>query len=278
MICLHHNDLDGRCAAAIIYQIFPECRFREMDYRSSLPLNEIGTDERVYVVDFSLQNPGDWEKLFEKTTDVCWIDHHESAIKKAPPWLLKRNDGIVRTDRCGAWLTWEWMQNARENDPIPAVIKLVDAWDRWKHEDADEVLDFVAGMKICSQIPSSEIWEILLGEPGPMPRELLSDIQRDGQVIREYEKLDNLENVKTFGYPVGFEGHNCLVINSIRRSSLVFGSSIKDFDICIAYVHDGKKFTVSLYSETVKVNDIAMKHGGGGHPGAAGFVCEELPW
>lgn len=39
-----------------------------------------------------------------------------------------------------------------------------------------------------------------------------------------------------------------------------------------------KQFTVSLYSETVDVGAIAKAHGGGGHKGAAGFVCDTLPW
>jgi nanoRNase/pAp phosphatase (c-di-AMP/oligoRNAs hydrolase) len=30
--------------------------------------------------------------------------------------------------------------------------------------------------------------------------------------------------------------------------------------------------------EGVHVGNIAKKYGGGGHPGAAGFICKELPF
>jgi nanoRNase/pAp phosphatase (c-di-AMP/oligoRNAs hydrolase) len=43
-------------------------------------------------------------------------------------------------------------------------------------------------------------------------------------------------------------------------------------------VLDGSQYTVSLYSETIDVSVIAKKHGGGGHKGAAGFVCPKLPF
>jgi nanoRNase/pAp phosphatase (c-di-AMP/oligoRNAs hydrolase) len=44
------------------------------------------------------------------------------------------------------------------------------------------------------------------------------------------------------------------------------------YPVCIAYVHDGEKFTVSLYSTTVDVSKIAKKFGGGGHKNAAGMT------
>jgi uncharacterized protein len=269
MICLHHNDLDGRAAAAIVCQATKHSvACIEMDYRKHLPEQEIGWDEEVYIVDFSLQIPGDWEKLLARTQNVIWIDHHETAIKKRPD-LDNTLAGIRNTESCGAKLTWEWFNR---HDSSPYVITLVDLWDRWKHDDCDEVLDFVAGMKVRDQSPESETWDLLLSDYG------VSEIQDDGKVIRLYETKDNNENLSQFAHELQFEGFSCLALNSIRRSSLVFGANLSKYDLCIAYVFDGAKWTVSLYSERIKVNDIAIKHGGGGHPGAAGFICEKLPW
>jgi nanoRNase/pAp phosphatase (c-di-AMP/oligoRNAs hydrolase) len=44
------------------------------------------------------------------------------------------------------------------------------------------------------------------------------------------------------------------------------------------FVFDGEQYTVSLYSKTVDVSEIAKKYGGGGHKGAAGFQCKKLPF
>jgi nanoRNase/pAp phosphatase (c-di-AMP/oligoRNAs hydrolase) len=57
-----------------------------------------------------------------------------------------------------------------------------------------------------------------------------------------------------------------------------FVERFDEYPICIAYIHDGEKFTVSLYSKDVHVDKIAQRYGGGGHKGAAGFKCEVLPF
>ena len=44
------------------------------------------------------------------------------------------------------------------------------------------------------------------------------------------------------------------------------------------FVFDGTQFTISLYSEVVDVSEIAKKYGGGGHKGASGFHCKQLPF
>lgn len=270
MICFHHNDLDGRCAAAIVFLVYPTCRFIEMDYRSELPIDYIGKDEEVFIVDFSFQRPGDWTALFARTTNVCWIDHHETAIAKAPP--LARQKGLTRTDACGALLTWEYFMRK----PIPEPLRLVDLWDRWEHDDRNEVLDFVSGMKVENTEPVSSLWGILLLDDESS--RMLLTIQRQGRIVRRYEDEENHRNLEQFGHEVNLDGYRCLAINSIRRSSLVFGSRLKDYNICIAYVYDGKQWIVSLYSDKVKVNDVTKSHGGGGHPGAAGFICDALPF
>ena len=45
------------------------------------------------------------------------------------------------------------------------------------------------------------------------------------------------------------------------------------------FSYDGHKYTVSVYTEKdIDVSKIAVKHGGGGHKKAAGFICENLPY
>ena len=41
-----------------------------------------------------------------------------------------------------------------------------------------------------------------------------------------------------------------------------------------------EKWTVSMYStrEDVECGEVAVKYGGGGHKGAAGFQCDKLPF
>jgi hypothetical protein len=70
-----------------------------------------------------------------------------------------------------------------------------------------------------------------------------------------------------------------LAMNSSVRNSEAFGpGTLGQWDILVPYTHDGKQWIVSLYSDKMDVSEIAKRHGGGGHKGAAGFVCSELPF
>jgi len=53
-----------------------------------------------------------------------------------------------------------------------------------------------------------------------------------------------------------------------------------DFDIQILFSWAKTKWKVSLFSigHHADVSKIAVKHGGGGHPGASGFHCDKLPF
>lgn len=75
----------------------------------------------------------------------------------------------------------------------------------------------------------------------------------------------------------------CVALNSAQRGSWQFNSvydpSQHDAMVVYCMLKSGK-YRVSLYStkEEVDCGAIAKALGGGGHKGAAGFICDELPW
>ena len=87
MKIIYHNDNDGYCSAAIAYKfyseskIFDKIELIEMDYDKVFPIETITKSETIVIVDFSLSEEM-WLKLFEKTDNIIWIDHHKSAIEK----------------------------------------------------------------------------------------------------------------------------------------------------------------------------------------------------
>ena len=62
--------------------------------------------------------------------------------------------------------------------------------------------------------------------------------------------------------------------------SEAFGDRMKNYDICLSFAYLGDSWTVGLYSDDkgIDVGKIAVKYGGGGHKGAAGFVSNNLPF
>lgn len=272
MIVFHHNDPDGLCSASIWCLKYPEADYIEMDYTTPIPFDKISSNEDVVVLDFSFQEPGAWEKLRKITTRITWIDHHETALKNAPEWLLKDSAGIRDMSFCGAWLTWMFLfPSVSPPDPV----RIIDAWDRWVHNDRPEILNFMSGLKIIDDRVGSPDWMSLLAGEDSKVKEIISN----GKTIRKYDQKAWADELKEFGYEIEFEDfNNCIVLHRNEGNSKVFESVWGKYQIYILASYNGELWTVHLYSEKVKVNDIAESFGGGGHPGAAGFQIKKLPW
>ena len=82
-------------------------------------------------------------------------------------------------------------------------------------------------------------------------------------LVGGFEKV--FDGFKAYGLILGVG--NGVVFKDVESSA---------FDLFISFSFDGTVWVVSLYSKTIDVSEIAKKHGGGGHKGAAGFCCSEL--
>ena len=97
----HHNDLDGRCAAAIVISAEgPYLDTVELDYKDEVPL-DLDKNETVFIVDFSFK-PEIMAKLLEITKNV-----------------------VVLSD-CKA--TWRY---CRPDEPMPQIIEMCPWNNTW---------------------------------------------------------------------------------------------------------------------------------------------------
>ncbi len=277
MICFHHSDFDGRAAASLVARCHPNSHIIEVDYATRIPWAMILREEPVFILDFSLQQPGDWARLLSITTNVTWIDHHETAIQRAPEAVHKLR-GTRDTSMCGALLTWLWMCST----VVSRGLMLIDSWDR--HGPTTEDICAVSLNEAFTLYDPSprhqEFWDVVLWGKTNTKYGSLEDLINTGTIASRYSASDNRHAIRNGVYTITWEGHEWLVLNTHRSGSIVFESvpihSQREGFICWRFVHD--RYTVHLYSDKFKVNEIAARHGGGGHPGAAGFVCERLPW
>lgn len=281
-IIIHHNDLDGRCAAAVaINSDWGKARMMsggilcvEMDYKDTLSLEMFDDGCEVVIVDFSL-NPEIMAKLFEKGCMVTWIDHHATAAAyeygKPLPGLRDFRD----KGRSGCELAWAYFN---QNVEQPLAVSLIGDYDSWRLGFAPYCFEFYEGMKLQpgASNPFSDLWTELLGGDDPSRR--TAEIQRDGRTAIAYRDAYADGMRKSCGYATEIDGYRAYAMNVYGFGSKAFAEKTGEYPVCIAYIHDGTRFTVSLYSETVDVSAIAKAHGGGGHRGAAGFVCEALPF
>lgn len=294
MICFHHNDADGRCAAFWVglsaglndTELGYEPRFVEMTYSRDFPIEMVRKDEQIYIVDFSI-SPEDMGRLLEITKDVTWIDHHVTAIAKYKnyPHDIRgvRYDGVA-----GCMLTYCYLHHMtdRGSGPIkpfdihmtrcaPQFTKLIADWDVWKFEYGYDTRYFITALNAENTNPDGDLWTDLLLD-GDLIK--TSDIIRRGHIMLQYRD-GFMRDYTDLGFETQFEGYRCFAMN-IGHASSEFFKSVADkmYDILIPFVFDGEKWTVSMYSKMIDVSEIAKRYGGGGHKNAAGFTCNRLPF
>jgi oligoribonuclease NrnB/cAMP/cGMP phosphodiesterase (DHH superfamily) len=291
MKCFYHNDADGRCSGFWVHlsvginDQYIDHSFIEMSYAKPFPMESIRKDEQIYIVDYSI-SPDEMRQLLKITKNVTWIDHHKTAIEKYKDFEYKirgiRYDGVA-----GCMLTYCYIYHMTQRgtgdikpfDPsmtkdAPRFTKLIADWDVWKFEYGDDTRHFITAFNAYDFWPSSRLWDGFLSSDDFTCSEFIKNgitmnAFRDGWA-RDYMNL---------GFESEFEGVKCFAVNLGRCNSEYFKSlPVGKYDVLMPFVFDGNQYTVSLYSTTIDVSEIAKKHGGGGHKGASGFQCKELPF
>lgn len=268
-ICLHHNDLDGRASGAIVrYALGPSVQLYEIDYGDPIPWDAIQVAQRVFIVDFSL-SLAEMEHI-ATARELVWIDHHISAMQEletsAAAW-----PGLRDTSEAACVLCWRYFFPQRS---VPRAIVLVGDRDIWRLAEPDSA-PFNEGLFQDSNRPDNDsLWQPLLKDQASA---VLSLIER-GQIYLEARLRNIRRQVSRYAYAATFEGQPTLVIN--RSGDGDMGHYMLSLGYSIAYCYieglqnDHVITFVTLYSDIVDVSQIAMRFGGGGHRGAAGFSFE----
>ena len=292
----HKSDLDGRCSGAILKYHIPDITLVGIDHGDPFPWNMINSGTIVYMCDFSLPDINLMYRLWEKSAEFIWIDHHKSAIERydkfcndfytmnRTPWNLFGSRSI---GKAACELTWEWFH---PNEELPLFIELLGAYDTWRNSDQNRwnriILPFQYGMQTESMNPETDmkIWKEYFDDSGNLNGLLLETIEW-GSSIRDYLNRRNAQNAERNAYEAEFEGLRAICINSSEHSSNILDSVYNPdlHDIMIVYTHQKDSWYVSLYStkNDIDCSKLASKYGGGGHVGAAGFRIpndQNLPW
>lgn len=291
MICFYHSDEDGKCAAFWVRELarhYDEYKqaFIQINYGMEFPFKSISQNEQVFIVDYSIM-PEEMEELLKITKDVTWIDHHISAIKRYENFDCNKIKGIRYDGIAGCMLTYCYLKHMTCGgigkikkfdismmEYAPMFTKYIADFDVWKFEYGNDTKAFEMGLNLYDLEPDSEIWYWFFGTNG---RRMINDVINKGKILLEYRENWSKEYCKHKGFEVEFEGYKCFAINLAMVTSDNFNSVDQDkYDIFIGFSYDGKLWSYSLRSTKVNVSEIAMKYGGGGHPGAAGFNTDKL--
>jgi oligoribonuclease NrnB/cAMP/cGMP phosphodiesterase (DHH superfamily) len=281
---IHHDDMDGRCSGAVVNRWhlaegIDEAKFIESGHVKRPDLSGIKKGDMVVIVDYSLKDE-EMVAVRKAVGDggrVVWIDHHKTNLEGDQAGLVDSGEveGVLDDSKAACELAWEHFFPGEEP---PLAVILIGDFDTWTL-GIPESLDFQYGMLSRECGPEDDIWEELLtaGE-GADQDAVVDEIVGDGEIIGRYRDRVMETYREEMGFECEFEGHKCYALNAGLFASLAFGDLIKEYDICIAFVFNGEKWKITMYSKKVDVSEIAVKHGGGGHEGAAGFSADALPF
>lgn len=294
MVIIHHNDADGRLAAHIAGRAVERSNaakgrsmrepivYIEADYaKVKTPewkrvMEEAITSDGLHdvcIVDFSLSagemlRLRDWLRGFGR--ELIWIDHHASC--KDYPQEFEGLRDFTSHGPAGCQLAWAYFNGSA---PEPDLVKLVGDYDAWRLKFAPDCKRLILYLDSVQPPPGSAMWGALLNDGGLVARA----VER-GQAMEEYRDGFCAGMCKAFGFETTFEGLRCYALNIYRTGSMAFGNRMEEYDACLAFIYDGRMWTVSMYSTKPEVDcsAICKKHGGGGHKGASGFQCQQLPF
>jgi len=292
-IFYHSADLDGKCGGAICARATetPWYNVRGIDHGDFFPLDKIGGSDTVILVDYT--PPPDIFLLLcyrlSSLQQIVWLDHHDRPMERAVE--AAKRVGYIPGDIPGNWKKKDGLSGCGKawtyfhDEPMPYPVRLLDRYDVWDHENPD-VLDFQYGMRgVTETNPDASVWTHLL-EIDSVEDSYFLEIFSEGRAIHKYVQTHNA-NLAAACVVMGVQWreHIWLAINApLSNSKVVDGLwCAEDVGVLVFAFHGSKnKWKVSLYANPegsdVDMSEIAQSMGGGGHKGAAGFWCDELPF
>jgi hypothetical protein len=219
-------------------------------------------------------------------------------------WLYtEKLKGELPTDAIFA----EGPTNRVYQEQCPTVVQLFGRYDVWAEDNpkwGQYILPFQYGVRSYSAlIPDNKdhyaLWRTLLSADHIHVDSLLETLVVRGRIIIGYQDETNREMIRLWGFPCELvdpetqtvkpiywprvKGDTPLTfyaLNTTYKNSLTFESLKGQYDVFVAFSHNGHNWSVSLYTfnPDLDVSAICGEYGGGGHQGAAGFISDHIMW
>lgn len=309
LVIYHRADFDGIFCREIAKRFLGDkAEYLGWDYGDAVPdPTVLPADRPVYMLDISIDGLMGHPLLI-------WIDHHKTAIECRTPSIPGYQiDGVA-----ACRLTWQYFATDSRNpltfalpgkqDFIdrkvdePYAVQLAGEYDIWDKRNPEAEL-FQHGLRSRELVEFD--WQQMLSVYRPTITEIEQWIDAGhtnmlhpdgtatpptvyglldaGRAIQYSKTKENEGIIRAFGFTIQFEGFTLLACNTARYNSQLFAAGLKpEHDGCFGFNWDGQKkeWRVSLYSDKpgIDLSVVAMKYGGGGHRGACGFRCTQLPF
>lgn len=293
LVITHKNCTDGCCSQAIFKSKYPNADYLELDHVNLDPSKDKNANNyieqimsyensKIYIADFCLPYQM-LDELLQKGNSIVVLDHHDSNIKEIEPFQIRKQKGedlaidinfCYENENSGAMLSWKYLYPDIEP---PLSVQHVSHGDTWKFKLGERTKHFYAGIMQNHK------------EPDSAPKDFWNNLISDPKAGEYYEKIgvnlhaEHMEKVNEFASrakPVILGGINGLMIEASKMLTSDLGNLLAKqcggFGL-VYFIEDSGIVRCSLRSiEPIKVNTIAEKFGGGGHPQAAAFRCTDI--
>lgn len=254
------NCTDGFTAAWAAFKVLGK-KAEYIPVEHQVPLPEGLQKKIIYLLDFTYPK-SDMEQLIRENERVTALDHHASVQAE----IEMTHDHRFALDKSGAHIAWEYFH---PNEPVPYLIRVVEDFDLRKQDPNMRTLfdwmdlfdfDFKTYTKLVRTLESES------GRKRAM---------RQGAIVQAYREKCVRRLAQSAAYEVQFGEHRVLAVNNElfhHEIAMALGAG-RPFGVVWRARKSGGVY-VSLRSEEqgANVKEIAMRHGGGGHDHAAGFL------
>lgn len=289
---IHHTDPDGFCSGAIVKTKHPKAHLLPFYYEANFHhLSRIPDGSLIYIVDASL--PNHVMKELMGRADVVWIDHHDTAIKKAEEDpIVNACKGIRVIGTAACELTWKYLY---KDQPMPRAVSLIGAFDvkNKKHwPDAPIFNTYLYGNDYRLSEATMNEWLILLDmdDDKSVPYEKMLDmIIGKWKVAYDYSRHNDSISARAITYKATIKGHLCLVANRSQIGSEYFESMVTPDIKLLVSMHITKrgmiKYTIFSATEdgSIHIGNLCeeLSNGrqnwvGGGHVNVGGLTCNKI--
>jgi oligoribonuclease NrnB/cAMP/cGMP phosphodiesterase (DHH superfamily) len=283
MICIHHNDMDGMLAAAIVLLANPDTQLISWTYGQPVPdlgNHELESEIEIIMVDVSF--PTDRMVDLALNRKFTWIDHHERAIKDfvvaSEGKLYPEYKAHLRVGVGACQLTWEHFFPGVQ---MPLLVDIVSHYDVFRKEGrynwSGYVVPVQKGLELVVNNPQDFV-VMLQTTNVSYPEQLQSigntvlqyQIKQSDRVMKNYFECNISEDIKAVCV------NTQLIDNEMAAGYLTTGK----YQLLIAFHYDGSmlkwKFSLRSLGAVFNCAEFARLYDGGGHFNAAGFEVGNL--
>ncbi len=303
LVIFHAQCADGFCAAWLAWEFFkvndgfkdtPTADFVPAQYGNKVPDVR---DRDVFILDFSYKKMQTLE-IIRDCKSLVIIDHHATSQDELA-FIQQQKDGGVESKiaqttcifdmtKSGAQLTWEYFAAIDQKRytlarlpfrKVPWLVRYTqdrDLW-QWRLDKSKEISAFIGSYSFEPTEENFYRWTewstYKKDDFAFMDMDSFFEMSSQGGAILRYQQRVVDAAVKN-AVEIDLDGHKVLCVNATTMISEIAGALAvgRDFGATFFMRGDGKKiWSLRSRDGVVNVAEIAKRHGGGGHPAAAGF-------